>query len=70
MKIVKLQLEPLSCPSCIQNIEKALKREKGVQGVKVMFHSSKVKVEVDEGVTPDQLRSVVEGIGYSVQRAI
>ena len=43
-----LQLETLSCPSCVAKIEAALNRIDGVEQVKVGFNSSKVTVSYDD----------------------
>ena len=45
MQKAALQLETLSCPSCMQKIENAVKGLNGIQkeSVKVLFNSSKVK---------------------------
>ena len=50
MKSATLQLETLTCPSCMQKIEGAIKALDGVaqDTIKVMFNSSKVKLEFDE----------------------
>lgn len=67
MITVKFQLETLSCPSCIQRIETILNKEKGVSVAKVLFSSSKVKVEFDETVVSvDQLVEVIMKLGYPV----
>ena len=44
-----LQLETLSCPSCMQKIEGAVKSVNGVDkdSIKVLFNSSKVKTNFD-----------------------
>ena len=49
MKKATIQLETLTCPSCLQKIENATKSLKGVQreSVKVLFNASKVKLEFD-----------------------
>ena len=49
MQKATLQLETLSCPSCMQKIENAVKGLNGInkESVKVLFNSSKVKVEFD-----------------------
>src|SRR5690554_7230890 len=54
MKKVNIQLETLSCPSCIVKIEGALKNVKGVDkaSVKVRFNASKVVLHFDEAQTP------------------
>ncbi len=67
MKTVKFQLEDLTCPSCINKIEGVLNKEQGVESAKVLFNSSKVKVEYKEGETePDKLAAVIEKVGYPV----
>jgi len=69
MKKIELQLEPLSCPSCIKRIEKAMSKEKGVEDAKVLFNSSKVKANFDEDiVTADHLAEMVEKLGYPVKK--
>lgn len=69
MKKIELQLEPLSCPSCIKRIEKAMNKEKGVQDAKVLFNSSKVKAMFDESVVEaDHLTEIIEKLGYPVKK--
>jgi len=69
MKKVELQLEPLSCPSCIKRIEKTMNKEKGVQDAKVLFNSSKVKATFDESVVEvDHLTDIIEKLGYPVKK--
>ena len=50
MKKLTMQLEALTCPSCMQKIENATKALQGVQkeSVKVLFNSSKVKLDFDD----------------------
>lgn len=67
MSKVKFQLEPLTCPSCIKKIEGKLNKMEGVEEARVLFNSSKVKADYDEAkVTPDELRKVIENLGYPV----
>lgn len=49
MQKATIQLETLTCPSCVQKIEKATKSLVGVdkESVKVLFTSSKVKFDFD-----------------------
>jgi len=69
MKKIELQLETLSCPSCIKRIEKAMKREKGVENAKVLFNSSKVKANFDESiVSAEDLENMIEKLGYPVKK--
>ncbi|MCP8857533.1 heavy-metal-associated domain-containing protein [Latilactobacillus fuchuensis] len=63
-----MQLDELSCPSCLQKIEAAVEQQVGVKTVKVLFNASKVKTEYDETATnPEQLAQVVTNLGYTVQ---
>lgn len=67
MKTVRFQLEVLTCPSCINKIEGVLKKEDGVEDAKVLFNSSKVKVEYNEEKTSaDKLAALIEQLGYPV----
>lgn len=70
MKTTKFQLETLTCPSCIKKIESNLGKMDGVDEVKVLFNSSKVKVQYDEAkVNKDQLEDTVTKLGYPVLSA-
>lgn len=65
--IKSYQLETLTCPSCAQNIQGAVKKIKGVNEVQVLFNSSKVKVNFDEGVVRgNEIKSTIERLGYEV----
>lgn len=69
MKSATIQLETLTCPSCIQKIEGALKGVGGVDQdtVKVSFNSSKVKVDFDvDEVTIDEIEDSINRLGYEV----
>lgn len=67
MTIVKFQLDTLTCPTCIQKIEKSLSKMNGVNDVKVLFNSSKVKITYQaEQVSETELKAVIEKLGYPV----
>ncbi|MFL2101350.1 heavy-metal-associated domain-containing protein [Desemzia sp. FAM 23991] len=64
-----LTLETLSCPSCMQKIENAVKGLNGIdkESVKVLFNSSKVKTEFDEQtVSIEQIEKAIVDLGYPV----
>ena len=50
MQKATIQLETLTCPSCMQKIENGVKSLDGVdkKNIKVLFNSSKVRVEYDD----------------------
>ncbi|RYG71501.1 copper chaperone [Lentibacillus lipolyticus] len=67
MKTAKIQLEPLTCPSCIKKIEGKLSKMDGVENPKVLFNSSKVKVQFDESkVSEKDLENTITKLGYPV----
>nr|WIF89231.1 cation transporter [Acholeplasma laidlawii] len=64
-----MQLETLTCPSCLQKINNAVKGLDGVDkdSVNVMFNSSKVKLEFDDTkLDIDKIEQVIKSQGYEV----
>ncbi|WP_186579924.1 heavy-metal-associated domain-containing protein [Aquibacillus kalidii] len=65
-----LQLEPLTCPSCIKKIESTLDKTEGIKSARVLFNSSKVKVEFDElQIETIQVERTISRLGYPVLSA-
>jgi len=72
MKAATIQLETLTCPSCIAKIEGALKNLNGVdqESMKVMFNSSKVKLNFDkDAVSIDDIENAITKMGYEVEKS-
>ncbi|NMB00574.1 MAG: heavy-metal-associated domain-containing protein [Firmicutes bacterium] len=72
MKTATLQLETLTCPSCMQKIEGAIKGLDGVDQdtVKVMFNSSKVKLNFEEDkISIEDIEKAITNVGYEVQKS-
>ena len=72
MRTATIQLETLTCPSCMQKIEGAVKGLDGIDQdtVKVSFNSSKVKLNFDEDkITIDDIESTITKVGYEVQKS-
>lgn len=70
MKKKNFQLETLTCPSCVTRIEGVLNKEPGVDKAKVLFNSSKVRIEYDEEkVSSDRLAEVIEKVGFPIINA-
>ena len=58
----------VTCPTCVVNIERALDRLPGVEGVDVNFAAERVKVAYNPGqVNPEALVREVESTGYRAQ---
>lgn len=67
-KKITMQLDALTCPSCLTKIETAVKLTAGVGDVKVLFNAAKVKAEFDDQqVSAEDLSTVVSKLGYEVQ---
>jgi len=69
MSKATLTLETLSCPSCLQKIESAVKGLDGIDqdSLKVLFNSSKVKTTFDESkLTIEEIEEAIEDLGYPV----
>ena len=69
MQKATIQLEILTCPSCMQKIENGVKSLDGVdkKSIKVLFNSSKVKVEYDdEKVSIKDIENAIDKLGYEV----
>ena len=69
MKAATIQLETLTCPSCMQKIEGALKGLDGIDKdtVKVSFNSSKVKLNFDEDkASIEEIETAINRMGYDI----
>ena len=63
-----IQLGPVTCPSCIKKIEAAVSKIEGVETVKVLFNSSKVKAAFDGNKTSGTaISETIQKLGYEVQ---
>ena len=72
MKAATIQLDTLTCPSCMQKIEGALKSLDGIDKdtIKVSFNSSKVKVSFDEDqVSIDDIELAINRVGFDVLKS-
>ena len=69
MQKATIQIETLTCPSCMQKIENGVKSLDGVNknNIKVLFNSSKVRVEYDdEKVSIKDIENAIDKLGYEV----
>lgn len=63
-KRIELTIEGMSCVSCAQNIEKALKNVEGVKNVSVFFATEMATIEVENTVGEEILIAAVQKAGY------
>lgn len=72
MQKATIQLETLTCPSCMQKIEGAVKSLDGVDkdSLNVSFNSSKVKLNFDdEKVSIKEIENAIDRLGYEVKKS-
>ena len=73
MQKASIQLETLTCPSCAQKIENGVRALEGVnkESLKVMFNSSKVKVEYDGAkLSIGNIEAAIGRLGYTVIKSL
>lgn len=71
MKKATLQLETLTCPSCMAKIEGALKTLDGINRdtLSVSFNTSKVKVDFDDSkLAIEAIQKIISDLGYEVKK--
>ncbi len=72
MQKATIQLETLTCPSCAQKIENAVKFLDGVEkeSLNVSFNSSKVKFNFDnEKIAIKDIENAISKLGYDVKKS-
>ncbi|WP_438006451.1 heavy-metal-associated domain-containing protein [Sorangium sp. So ce321] len=68
MKETILQVDGMSCPSCIRHIDSALRELDGVEKIDVRLREGTVVVRHDPASAPvDALVEAVRGAGYAVR---
>jgi copper ion binding protein len=72
MQKANIQLETLTCPSCLQKIQNAVGGLKGIdqESLKVMFNASKVKVNFnDDEISIADIEKAIQDLGYEVKKS-
>ena len=72
MQKANIQLETLTCPSCLQKIEGVVKELNGIDkdSLKVMFNASRVKVEFNENeISIEEIEKAITDMGYEVKKS-
>ncbi|MDR7855219.1 heavy-metal-associated domain-containing protein [Tissierella sp.] len=72
MQKATIQLETLTCPSCMLKIEAAVKTLDGIdkESLNVSFNSSKVKLNFDdEKVSITDIENAIDKVGYEVKKS-
>ena len=67
MKKAVFNLEPLSCPTCVKKIEGTLAKIDGMNEVRVMFHSNRVRTQFDDNkIQAEDIKDTITKLGYPV----
>jgi copper chaperone CopZ len=72
MQKATIQLETLTCPSCMLKIEGAVKALDGIdkESINVSFNTSKVKLNFDDDKTSiKDIESAIDKLGYEVKKS-
>jgi P-type Cu+ transporter len=65
MTKLKLTIEGMHCASCASNVERVLKKVRGVKEVSVSLMTNKCFVE-SENANKEEIKRAVEKVGYKV----
>lgn len=64
MKKVKILIQGMHCASCASNIERSLKKVKGVKEASVSLLMRKGTVQMEDNVSDEEIKKAVERVGY------
>lgn len=68
MTTTTLQLEKLTCPSCMQKITTTVDELNGVKQIKILFNASKARVYFDDAaISTKEIIQKIEEIGYAAE---
>ncbi len=68
MKKLKLMIEGMHCASCASNIERSLKKIKGIKEASVSLMLKRGTIEAEDSVSEDEIKKAVSRAGYKVAR--
>ena len=69
MTTITLQLEKLTCPSCMQKITDSVNELTGIEKIKILFDRSKARVVFEDNkISEEEILHRIEEIGYSAKK--
>lgn len=68
MKKFKVEVSGMHCASCASNIERSLKKVRGVRNASVMLLLKKCMVECEDSVSEGEIRQAIKRAGYTPER--
>ena len=66
-KEMSISISGMSCASCVNHVEKALKAKSGVLEASVNLATEKAKVKYNNSITLDEILSTIDNLGYKAQ---
>jgi len=68
MKKLKLSIEGMHCSSCALNVEKSLKKVRGIKTASVSLMLKKGTIEAEENLSLEDVKKAVAKLGYKVTK--
>ncbi|MBZ6005212.1 MULTISPECIES: heavy-metal-associated domain-containing protein [Paraclostridium] len=64
----KLLVDGMSCMNCVRHLKEALQEDiKGLEVIDVSLENKCAVVEVNDNVSDDMIKSVIEDLGYELK---
>lgn len=64
----KLLVDGMSCMNCVRHLKEALQEDiKGVEVIDVSLENKCAVVEVNDNVSDDMIKSVIDDLGYELK---
>ncbi len=64
---IKITISGMHCASCASNIERAVKKIKGISSVSVSLMTRKAIIEAEDNVNTEEIKKAISRIGYNVE---
>lgn len=62
-----MQLEQLTCPNCVKQIETALAKTAGIEKFNVSLETGKLDAEFDDSqISTENIKGIIEKLGFDV----
>lgn len=68
MKKLKIEVSGMHCASCAANIERSLKKVKGIKNANVSLLLKKCMIECEDSVKEEEIKQAIKRAGYNPER--
>ena len=66
MRKLKLSIDGMHCASCASNVERSLKKIKGVKEASISLMLKKGTIEAEDSVSEEEIKKAVSKVGYKI----